>query len=252
MHVKSYNTKTNIRLPVGSLNLHLHEMIQTCSTSVAYSISWNGLIMQNSGDILIYVKSQIKSHPFVSHSLHKLAKSDILSDSLGFGLKACTALLYMHHLIWTHCLDLSVVRGCTVKDCVNNNMLEHTQTQLLPATSPRSASHMSDLCSGPCREPTSHPQQPDDCLQRGFPDSPHPFATTGVNTMCHRWQMLRMCSGGRRVCGTMAQWEAPPIKLSNMIRSGGPRGLWISRKESSILFQLAVLVRSHWQPGIEV
>lgn len=57
----------------------------------------------------------------------------------------------------------------------------------------------------------------------GFSDSTHPFFTTGVNTMCQTWQMLRTCSGGHKVC--VAQWLSDTVPRLNPLiwsRTPGP------------------------------
>lgn len=138
----------------------------------------------------------------------------------------------------------------------------HTPTQRMHTScykllsSPRRPSHVWPALRA-LRELTSHSQQPRDCLQRGFSRTPHILSLqwgqrnvsemTDVEDVEREWP--RFWSS---VCSTMPQREDPGYELSNMIKTRGLSGLWISRKEGSVLFQLPALVRSHWQPGIAV
>lgn len=114
-------------------------------------------------------------------------------------------------LIWTHCLDLGVVRGCTVRVCVNNNMQEHTSCCQHPFPSLcnellRSPSHMSDLCSGPSGSPHHIHSEPWWLFAEGFSLTPHILSLqwgqrnvsqmTDVEEVCWRGKNDHTCKEG--------------------------------------------------------
>lgn len=146
----------------------------------------------------------------------------------------------------THCLDLGIARGCLTSDCVNDNTQEDTQwssvctpaaaTSFPPSlrwAAPAAPAHMSERCSGPRWEPTSHSQQPDDCLQRGFSLTPHFLSLQRGQLHVSEMTDVEEVQQQREKDHTPSERKL----LSNMITTHGPRGLRINRAhEGKALF----------------
>lgn len=132
--------------------------------------------------------------------INHLEKSDIVSSvnsaqippvwtqpwSQGTGV----FVVFNHGLIWTHCLDLDVVWGCTVKDCVNNNMQEHTHWpscyKLLSSPSVLRCTHTCLTCAvGPLGAHITFTAARWLFAEGLLSDSSHPFFTMG-STQCVR------------------------------------------------------------------